>query len=93
MDTVKNLCIRYVTAICYSGYSFVMCGKFCSFAVDDICMTLGAPQTKFCTHWLTRSLPSDNFGKLTAMNRVVSRVKISIPLVSQVSPETTHTSK
>lgn len=54
MDTVKNLCIRYVTAICYGGYSFVMCGIFCSFAVNDICMTLGAPQTKFCTHWLTR---------------------------------------
>jgi len=31
-----------------------------------ICMTLSAPQAKYFAHWLTRSLPSDNIGKLTA---------------------------
>ncbi len=29
-------------------------------------MTLSAPQAKYFAHWLTRSLPSDNLGKLTA---------------------------
>lgn len=29
-------------------------------------MTLSSPQAKYFAHWLTRSLPSDNLGKLTA---------------------------
>ena len=29
-------------------------------------MTLSKPQAKYFAHWLTRSLPSDNLGKLTA---------------------------
>ncbi len=29
-------------------------------------MTLSTPQAKYFAHWLTRSLPSDNLGKLTA---------------------------